>query len=329
MEDGSERNELDDQLQIDELAKKDDNEMLIDKNDDDNLLYAKERASDTSKNTDYFNHQNSRFTTIDNNFENSQQEEEESIRKSNLSKNENLNPENIAEIIVNRNSNENSNDIIKNRKTKSGKEIIEMKIILLGDVSVGKTSILGRYIKNSFNEDYKCTIQVERKTKLIDIDLHTSVKLVIWDTAGQEKYRNITRQYYRDCHGAVIVFDLTNKNTFDYIPKWFEELKNNGPANLSILIVGNKSDLTNERVVPINDINKLVGNKYLYYDVSAKNGNNVSLAFDKIRQQIFNKINNIKNKRDDSDIRYNMNPRDSKELDNFGESVNGKSHKCC
>ena len=93
--------------------------------------------------------------------------------------------------------------------------------------------------------------------------------------------------------------------------------------------MGNKSDLTNERVVPINDINKLVGNKYLYYDVSAKNGNNVSLAFDKIRQQIFNKINNIKNKRDDSDIRYNMNPRDSKELDNFGESVNGKSHKCC
>ena len=313
MEDDLDRNELDEQIQIDELAKKEDKEIFDD--DNDNYILAKERASDSSKNTEYFNHQNSRFTTIDNNFENSQQEEEESIRKSNLSKNENPNPENIE----NR----------KSRKTKSGKEIYEMKIILLGDVSVGKTSILGRYIKNSFNEDYKCTIQTERQTKLIDIDLHSSVKLVIWDTCGQEKFRNVTRQYYHGCDGAVIVFDLTNRDSFDYVPKWIEELKNNGPQNISLLIVGNKSDKTNERVVPINDINKLFGNKYLYYDVSAKNGNNVSLAFDKIRTQIFNKIKNIKNKRDDSDIRYNMNPRDSKELDNFGEAVTGKSSKCC
>ena len=320
-DDDFDRNELDEQIQIDELAKKEEKEIVVDKNYEDDYLLAKERASDTSKNTEYFNHQNSRFTTIDNNFENSQQEEEESIRKSNLSKNENPNPEIIENRI--------SNDIIKNRKTKSGKKIIEMKIILLGDVSVGKTSILGRYIKNSFNEEYKCTIQVENQTKLIDIDLHTSVKLVIWDTCGQEKYRNITRQYYHRCDGAVIVFDLTNKDSFDYVPKWIEELKNNGPPNISLLIIGNKSDLTNERVVPINDINKLFGNKYLYYDVSAKNGNNVALAFDKIRVQIFNRIKNIKSKRDDSDIKYNMNPRDSKELDNFGESVTGKSSKCC
>jgi len=320
MEDEFDRNELDEheQIQIDELAKKEDKEIFED--DNDNYLLAKERASDTSKNTDYFNHQNSRFTTIDNNFENSQQEEEESIRKSNLSK-DNLNPE----IIENRNSNEK----IKNRKTKSGKEIIEMKIILLGDVSVGKTSILGRYTKNSFNEGYKCTIQVEKQTKLIDIDLHTSIKLVIWDTCGQEKYRNITRQYYRGCDGAVIVFDLTKKDSFDNVPKWIEELKDNGPSDISILIAGNKSDLTNDRVVPINDIKKSFGNKYLYYDVSAKNGNNVDLAFGRMKTQIFNKINNTKNKREDSDIRYNMNPRDSKELDNFGEAVTGKSHKCC
>jgi small GTP-binding protein len=322
MEDEFDRNELDehDQIQIDELAKKEDKEKEIFDDDNDNYLLAKERASDTSKNTDYFNHQNSRFTTIDNNFENSQQEEEESIRKSNLSK-DNSKPE----IVENRNSNEK----IKNRKTKSGKDIIEMKIILLGDVAVGKTSIFGRYTKNSFNECYKCTVQVEKQTKFIDIDLQTSVKLVIWDTCGQERYRNITRQYYRDCDGAVIVFDLTNTDSFENVPKWIEELKNNGPPNISILIVGNKSDLTNERVVPINDINKLIGNKYLYYDVSAKNGNNVDLAFGKIKTQIFNRIKNIKNKRDDSDIRYNMNPRDSKELDNFGEAVTGKSHKCC
>ena len=314
MEDDFDRNELDEQINKDELEKKEESKEIFD-DDNDNYLLAKERATDSSKNTDYFNHQSNRFTTIDNNFENSQQEEEESIRKSNVPNNENQNTD--------------SNKKDKNRKTKSGKEIIEIKLILLGDISVGKTSILGRYIKNSFNEVYKCTIQVERQTKLIDIDLHTSVKLVIWDTCGQEKYRNVTRQYYHGCDGAVIVFDLTNKDSFDNVSKWIEELKTNGPSNISLLIVGNKSDLTNDRVVPINNINKFIGNKYLYYDVSAKNGNNIALAFEKIRAQIFNKIKNIKSKREDSDIRNNMNPRDSKELDNLGEKVNGKTSKCC
>ena len=314
MEDDFDRNELDEQINKDELEKKEESKEIFD-DDNDNYLLAKERATDSSKNTDYFNHQSNRFTTIDNNFENSQQEEEESIRKSNVPNNENQNTD--------------SNKKDKNRKTKSGKEIIEIKLILLGDISVGKTSILGRYIKNSFNEVYKCTIQVERQAKLIDIDLHTSVKLVIWDTCGQEKYRNVTRQYYHGCDGAVIVFDLTNKDSFDNVSKWIEELKTNGPSNISLLIVGNKSDLTNDRVVPINNINKFIGNKYLYYDVSAKNGNNIALAFEKIRAQIFNKIKNIKSKREDSDIRNNMNPRDSKELDNLGEKVNGKSSKCC
>ena len=314
MEDDFDRNELDEQINKDELEKKEESKEIFD-DDNDNYLLAKERATDSSKNTDYFNHQSNRFTTIDNNFENSQQEEEESIRKSNEPNNENQNTD--------------SNKKDKNRKTKSGKEIIEIKLILLGDISVGKTSILGRYIKNSFNEVYKCTIQVERQAKLIDIDLHTSVKLVIWDTCGQEKYRNVTRQYYHGCDGAVIVFDLTNKDSFDNVSKWIEELKTNGPSNISLLIVGNKSDLTNDRVVPINVINKFIGNKYLYYDVSAKNGNNIALAFEKIRAQIFNKIKNIKSKREDSDIRNNMNPRDSKELDNLGEKVNGKTSKCC
>ena len=314
MEDDFDRNELDEQINKDELEKKEEDKEIFD-DDNDNYLLAKERATDSSKNTDYFNHQSNRFTTIDNNFENSQQEEEESIRKSNVPNNENQNID--------------SKEKDKNRKTKSGKEIIEIKLILLGDISVGKTSILGRYIKNSFSEDYKCTIQVERQTKLIDIDLYTSVKLVIWDTCGQEKYRNVTRQYYHGCDGAVIVFDLTNKDSFDNVSKWIEELKSNGPSNISLLIVGNKSDLTNDRVVPINVINKFIGNKYLYYDVSAKNGNNIALAFEKIRAQIFNKIKNIKSKREDSDIRNNMNPRDSKELDNLGEKVNGKTSKCC
>lgn len=292
--------------------------------DDDNYLLSDERLSEMSKNTDDFNHLNDRYTKIENNFENPQ---EDSLASSNLISNR---PSNIP---IEEGKNDNENEINKSdkknqkRKTRnSGKNRIDIKVILLGDVSVGKTSILGRYINNSFNDEYKCTIQVEHKTKIIDIDSNTSVKMTIWDTAGQEKFRSLTRQYYRVAQGAIIVFDLTKKETFLYIQKWIKELNNNGNANIPILIVGNKSDLSTERVVPIDEIKKKIGNKYLYYDVSAKNGNNISLTFDKIREQI---LNDLDNKKDDNDIKVHINPRTSKELDEVGDQINGKSSKCC
>ena len=99
-------------------------------------------------------------------------------------------------------------------KDKSKIEFINLKIIIVGDVSVGKTSIIGKYINNSFNDNYKCTIQAEQQTKIIEEDNYTSIKLNIWDTAGQEKYRSLTRQFYRDCQGAIIVCDLTKKKNF-------------------------------------------------------------------------------------------------------------------
>ena len=170
-------------------------------------------------------------------------------------------------------------------KDKPKKQIIDIKLILLGDISVGKSSILGRYIDNSFTEDYQCTLQVETKSKIIDIDLNTSVKMNIWDTVGQEKFRHLTKQYFRNCHGAIIVFDLTRKDSFDGVQKWIDEL-NDFNSNIPILIVGNKSDLIKEREVNEDAIENFVRNKYLYYDVSAKNGSNVSLAFDKIRSEI-------------------------------------------
>ena len=110
----------------------------------------------------------------------------------------------------------------------------------------------------------------------------------IWDTVGQEKFRTLTRQYYHDCHGAVIVFDLTKRETFEYLPKWIKELKDNAPDKIAILILGNKSDLTDERVVSPEEITKFIEDNYLFFEVSAKNGNNITLAFDKIREKISN-----------------------------------------
>ena len=134
-------------------------------------------------------------------------------------------------------------------------------------------------------------MNVDFRTKYLDIDLDTSVRLKIWDTVGQEKFRNLTTQYFRDCNGAIIVFDLTKKTTFECLPKWIEELYNKNSNKTPILIVGNKSDLTLDREVIQKEINDFVKDKYLYYDVSAKTGNNISLAFDKIRGKILEELN--------------------------------------
>ena len=208
--------------------------------------------------------------------------------------------------------------------------MIDIKLILLGDISVGKSSIIGRYIDNSFSDDYQCTLQVEMKTKIIDIDLDTKVKMNIWDTVGQEKFRNLTKQYYRNCQGAIIVFDLTRKDSFDGVQKWIDDLEDYN-ANIPILIVGNKSDLIKEREVNNDDIEMFVKNKYKYYDVSAKNGSNISLAFDKIRREIIEDIKRKEKKEEKelNDIKFKMRNVDSKAFDQLNKSVNGKSKKCC
>ena len=305
---------------------------------DDEYILSKERPSRLSKNSEVLFQQN-RFTEIHKNFEDNQEEEENSLRQSNVmnneqSKNEEIyNNNDINNKIYNNDDNKNNDNINKtekkNRKTRNSiKNIMNIKIILLGDVSVGKTSIIGRYIDNSFDEKYKCTIQVECKTKIIDIDSYNAVKMNIWDTCGQERFRILTKQYYRECHGAIIVFDLTNKKSFDYVKNWIEELHKYAPENVSIVIVGNKSDLTIEKKVTMEEITKLIEtNNYLYYNVSAKNGNNISLVFDKIRAEIVDRLKSNKNQ-NEIDIRYNMNPIDPKALDKLGESVN-KSKRCC
>ena len=321
--------------QINELYKKGD--QLPEKNIYEDNDQSKDRPSHTSKNSDFFFQQNNRFTTIVNNFENPEDESED-ISKRTSDINKKLTNNNIDNInkINNDNTNQNINnsnqkDSIKNskdeRKTKSTfTNKIELKIILIGEASVGKTCILGRYIDNKFEENTKCTINVEKKAKSIVVDLHTSVKMNIWDTAGQERYRGVTKQYYRDCDGAIIVFDLSSKKTFESLPNWFKELNENAPKTIVHLILGNKSDLTNEREVTAEDIKKFIGNKYMYYEVSAKNGNNISLAFDKLRVQIMEQLKRNQSNFDENDIKYNVDPRNSKDLDNI---VNEKSSKCC
>ena len=124
---------------------------------------------------------------------------------------------------------------------------IIFKVVLVGDSGVGKTNVLNRYLKNEFNFDTKATVGVEFGTKRFEIN-NRKVKALLWDTAGQERFKSITSQYYKGAKGALLIYDLTRRQTFENIDTWITDLRNNGD-NIHILLIGNKCDNQNERVV--------------------------------------------------------------------------------
>ena len=122
------------------------------------------------------------------------------------------------------------------------------KIIIIGDTCVGKSNILSRYLKDEFKEDSKSTVGVELGTKFIKVK-DVGTKLQIWDTAGQERYKSITSSYYKGSHGCFIVYDITSETSFENVEKWYEQAQKDASKEVSIILVGNKCDLENERKV--------------------------------------------------------------------------------
>ena len=116
------------------------------------------------------------------------------------------------------------------------------KIVIVGDSGVGKSNILCRYIQDEFYRESKSTVGVELSTKVYKIN-DSLVKLNIWDTAGQERYKSITASYYKGAKGAMIVYDITKKDSFESVNKWYNDIKSMGDNNIVILLVGNKCDL--------------------------------------------------------------------------------------
>ena len=194
------------------------------------------------------------------------------------------------------------------------------KLILIGDSCVGKSNILLKYLKNQFNENSKTTIGVEFGTKNIIIN-NKRIKIQIWDTAGQERYRSITSAYYKGAKGALIVYDITRKNTFDNIDKWITDLKLNGDKNICIIILGNKSDLIDKREINKNDgIKKAEMYKTAFLETSALNGDNISKAFDELIEQIVINNKNIFQDDNENEIDKGVNLKDEK---------NNNNKKCC
>ena len=165
-----------------------------------------------------------------------------------------------------------------------------LKYIIIGDSSVGKSNILLRYVHNSFNPEFLTTIGVEFGAKNIEINKKI-FKIQIWDTAGQENFRSITRAYYKNSVCALIVYDITNRSSFENIISWIEDCKGQSPKSIFIFLFGNKNDLENERQVSYEEgLEFAKNNNIVFFETSAKTGKNISELFQTSAIEINKKI---------------------------------------
>ncbi|KAG1364234.1 ras-related protein RGP1 [Cocos nucifera] len=161
------------------------------------------------------------------------------------------------------------------------------KVVLIGDSAVGKSQLLARFSRNEFSLDSKATIGVEFQTRTLTID-HKTVKAQIWDTAGQERYRAVTSAYYRGAVGAMLVYDMTKRQSFDHVTRWLEELRGHADKNIVIMLIGNKSDLGTLRAVPTEDAKEFAQRENLFFmETSALEATNVETAFLTILTEIY------------------------------------------
>ena len=163
---------------------------------------------------------------------------------------------------------------------------IVFKLLLLGDSSVGKTSILLKYISNKFDESNISTTGVDYMEKIIDYNKF-KITLQIWDTSGEEKFRSITKNFYRNADGLLVVFDLTKKESFSHVQSWINEAKENNDK-LKLILIGNKLDLKDGRIVTIDVAKKFAEkNNLKYIETSAKDGTNINESFQTIIDLLF------------------------------------------
>ena len=162
------------------------------------------------------------------------------------------------------------------------KEVL-YKILLLGDSSVGKTCFLMRYTDNTFQEIHMSTIGLDYKLKNVQLDDGKLVKIQIWDTAGQDRFRSITKNYYKGAHGIILIYDITNKKSFENVRTWINQIKEEVSEKVSIILVGNKIDDEEHRVVATEDGEKIAKELGLmFFECSAKSGVNIDSTFNEL-----------------------------------------------
>ena len=150
-----------------------------------------------------------------------------------------------------------------------------LKLLVVGDSSVGKTNFISRFLTDQFNNNYFTTSGIDLKQKSIEVK-NKNVRIQIWDTAGQEKYKSITRNLFLKVMGAIILYDITNEKSFSVLKDWVKLIKEECGSHMQIIIVGNKCDIEDQRKVNQDDaINFAKENNYEYIETSCKTGENV------------------------------------------------------
>ena len=199
------------------------------------------------------------------------------------------------------------------------------KLLILGDSFVGKTNMIKRFLNDEFDVNAKETVGVEFGSKNFILGPKKDVvKAQLWDTAGQERYRSITKSYYQGAKGVLLVYDITQRSTFDTIENWLMDLRTNGDKDIFILLIGNKSDLEDLREVSTEEAQaKAEQYNVAFLETSAKSGDNINKAFTKLVEEVY---------------KANINRRQSKTeiLEYNGDGVNlvnkdevKKKKKCC
>ena len=164
----------------------------------------------------------------------------------------------------------------------------KIKIMILGESSVGKTSLITRYTKDTFCGLYLTTVGIDFQEKFLNIN-NKKIKIEIWDTAGQERYRNISKNYFQSSDGFLLAYDITNEDSFQKLSFWHEQIHLNAPEKTKYIVVGNKKDIEDKRKVQREEGENFAKNNGVhFYETSALDSTNVNVVFEFLAKEIVN-----------------------------------------
>jgi Ras-related protein Rab-8A len=208
-------------------------------------------------------------------------------------------------------------DIATSSKRPSSYDEI-IKLLIVGDSGVGKSCLLVRFTDDSYIPAYVSTIGIDFKSRIIDVD-NVGVKLDVWDTAGQERFRTITSAYYRHAPGAVIVYDVTCRASFDHVRSWYADVKQNGEDNVAVVMVGNKCEEEDKRVVSSDEGQMLAMDLGVhFFETSAKHNVNVQELFFFMARTIYRRMDAAR-----------VQPQGIQLTPTYGEWMKQRMGKCC
>lgn len=202
------------------------------------------------------------------------------------------------------------------------------KIVIAGNSGVGKTNLISRYVHDEFSEESSPTIGVDFQAKCEKIE-DVNIKLQFWDTAGQEKHKAIANSYYKQANGAILCYDLTDKNSFKKLTFWLEEIRNSAPKDMKIILLGNKSDLIEEREISEEEgLTFAKENGFFFMEVSAKENPDgvVNTAFRELMKEI---LNDMEGEREEANKRETAMRTDTLTQIEVNKKMPEKKGGCC